>query len=124
MIRRFFVGEVGRFWETWYRRGCARSLSALVVAPNEPLGGTPWVGVTQIAAGYIYSCAVNTSNNVFCWGSNVYGQLGLGHTNTAWTPQQVHNSDGNSYLDSVEQVVGGYLHTCALKTDNTVPLLG
>ena len=96
----------------------------VVVAPGEPLGGTPLTYITGIESGWNHACAVNTSGYAFCWGQNFYGELGLGHTNYVWTPQQVHNSDGASYLDDVEQVSGGSSYTCALKTDNTLHCWG
>ena len=34
----------------------------------------------QVAAGVGHSCALLTTGAVRCWGDNVYGQLGLGHT--------------------------------------------
>ncbi len=35
-------------------------------------------GVTQIAAGTSFSCALLGTGEVRCWGSNLYGQLGIG----------------------------------------------
>ena len=98
---------------------------AVVVASGEPLGGTPWANVTQITGSAAHTCAVNTSNDVFCWGYNGSGRVGLAvTTDDAWTPQPVYNFDGSDYLGDVEQVSGGKDHTCALKTDNTVHCWG
>ncbi|KIG14175.1 hypothetical protein DB30_07033 [Enhygromyxa salina] len=38
-------------------------------------------GVSQVAMGQSYVCALLVTNEIYCWGSNNYGQLGLGHTN-------------------------------------------
>ena len=37
---------------------------------------------TAIAAGYYHSCALLDNASVKCWGSNQYGQLGIGNTTT------------------------------------------
>ncbi len=54
------------------------------IGDDEPAteGGPLDVGgsVVQIDAGFFHTCALNEFNEVRCWGSNDYGQLGLGHT--------------------------------------------
>jgi alpha-tubulin suppressor-like RCC1 family protein len=45
--------------------------------PAVSLGGT----AKSITAGYSHTCALLTTNQVKCWGSNGTGQLGLGDTN-------------------------------------------
>lgn len=37
---------------------------------------------TQIALGYKHSCLIKNSGSLYCWGSNDYGQLGIGETNS------------------------------------------
>lgn len=44
--------------------------------PVVELGGP----VAQLAAGLWHTCAVLESGSVRCWGRNVYGELGVGHT--------------------------------------------
>jgi alpha-tubulin suppressor-like RCC1 family protein len=36
--------------------------------------------LTQIVATYVYSCAVATNNQAYCWGNNFDGELGDGTT--------------------------------------------
>ncbi|NJK32387.1 MAG: hypothetical protein HC927_08240 [Deltaproteobacteria bacterium] len=36
----------------------------------------------DIAAGYQHTCALLENGGLQCWGSNEFGQLGLGHTDT------------------------------------------
>lgn len=43
----------------------------------EHLSGVPLV---QISAGEAHSMALSMSGNVYSWGRNNFGQLGLGHT--------------------------------------------
>jgi alpha-tubulin suppressor-like RCC1 family protein len=42
--------------------------------------GTNLSGMTQIAAGYIHTCAMVSDASVVCWGAGAYGQIG----NSAW----------------------------------------
>lgn len=71
-------------------------------------------GVVSLTSGTNHVCAVKNSGTVWCWGSNVFGQLGTG-TNalSAGTPILV---DG---LVDVAAVSAGVDHTCALKQDGT-----
>lgn len=62
---------------------------------------------SAISSGYGYSCAL-TTEGVFCWGTNRYGQLGDGTTLSRSTPVAV-----NGLSTGVTSVATGFLHTCA-----------
>ncbi|MCA8838287.1 MAG: hypothetical protein K8963_10620, partial [Proteobacteria bacterium] len=47
---------------------------------------------SQVSASITHTCAVNTSAELYCWGTGGAGRLGLGHTNDRTTPQLVSNS--------------------------------
>jgi uncharacterized protein (TIGR03437 family) len=55
-------------------------------------------GVTEIAAGFHFNCAVLSSGGVMCWGFNINGQLGNGNTNDALTPVAVVGVGGTGLL--------------------------
>ncbi len=38
-----------------------------------------------VSAGYKFACGVTTSGAAYCWGSNVFGQLGNGSTTNSLT---------------------------------------
>lgn len=66
-------------------------------------------GVFEIKAAYQHTCAITTSGQALCWGSNNNGQLGTGNTTTYSIPTAVLNmSSGVSALS-----LGSY-HTCAV----------
>lgn len=44
---------------------------------------------TKVSAGWDHACARNSSNQIYCWGGNAYGQLGVGNTTDSGTPQPV-----------------------------------
>jgi Regulator of chromosome condensation (RCC1) repeat len=79
--------------------------------------------VTQIAGGTYSSanfCAVDVNGNVWCWGYNGQGQLGVGGMSGATYARTVVNNDNTVFSDAVEVRVG-YDSTCARKgTDGTV----
>jgi uncharacterized protein (TIGR03437 family) len=55
-------------------------------------------GVTEIAAGFHFNCAVLSSGGVMCWGFNINGQLGNGNTNDALVPVAVVGVGGSGLL--------------------------
>ena len=88
-----------------------------------PEGAGKLADVSQITAGYTYSCAIKTDGSAWCWGDNDYGQLGNNSIIAKRTPFQVvglGGVNGTSKLTDVSQITGGYSHTCAVKTDGTV----
>jgi alpha-tubulin suppressor-like RCC1 family protein len=76
-------------------------------------------GVSAIAAGAYYTCAVTTSGGVKCWGKNNTGQLGNNSTTQSNTPVNVVGLSGG-----VSAVAVDYLHTCAVTTSGGVKCWG
>jgi alpha-tubulin suppressor-like RCC1 family protein len=79
--------------------------------PTEVAGGaTNWASVTVANS---FACALKTNGRLFCWGSDVYGQLGDGGANTLRSvPTQVAGGATNWAAVSAD---GN--HTCARKTN-------
>ena len=50
--------------------------------------------IEDIAVGAEHTLAVTSNGDVFGWGNNADGQLGLGHTNTVRTPQLITSLSG------------------------------
>ncbi len=57
------------------------------------------------------ACAVNEAHELYCWGDNTYGQLGIGNKISQSTPVRVDPS--NSSYDSVK---AGRYYNCARRT--------
>jgi alpha-tubulin suppressor-like RCC1 family protein len=73
------------------------------VRPSPVVGGREF---RQVDAGYFHACGETTDNRAFCWGNNVYGQLGDGTTTQRLVPVAV--AGGHSF----NQVSAGGYHTC------------
>lgn len=52
--------------------------------------------IEDIAVGSEHTLAVSSTGDVFSWGNNVDGQLGLGNTTTARTPQLITSLSGKN----------------------------
>jgi alpha-tubulin suppressor-like RCC1 family protein len=74
-------------------------------------GGEP---LTQISAGNNFSCGLTSSGKGFCWGTNIYGQLGNNSSNNeAHSPVAVAApKDGNTLL--FLSISAGDFHTCGI----------
>lgn len=74
--------------------------------------------VIKVNGGDSHTCAVTADGNVYCWGGNNYGQLGIGGTTSSFVPVEIDMSGvtaGKNFVD----VSAGYAHTCALASDGT-----
>ncbi|HQJ61013.1 MAG TPA: hypothetical protein PKV35_08450, partial [bacterium] len=74
-------------------------------------------GFSKLSAGYSHVCALSNGEEVFCWGSNLQGQLGKESSD----PVPLEAVSGISGVESVS--AGGY-HSCALLDDGTVKCWG
>ena len=65
--------------------------------------------VNEITAGAYHMCAIKSDNTLWCWGNNIYGQIG-DNTNTTWTtPAEV-----TALENPVISVAAGRMFTCAV----------
>ena len=87
--------------------GSGRALSAI---PNRIAADHVFLAVS---AGGLHTCAVDTAHDLYCWGLNANGQLGIGPSGpaTAATPQRVVSA-----LAFAKVSLGG-AHSCAATAD-------
>ncbi len=91
--------------------------------PTQVLGGRGselLTGVIAIAAGEGHTVALKADGSVWAWGRNISGQLGIGNTDTSFTPVQVHDVGDSGMLTDIIDIAAGFDHTLALKSDGTV----
>ena len=74
--------------------------------------------IISISTGMAHSCAIIDNNDLYCWGNNYQGQLGIGGGNNADFPTP-------QYVDSgVIAVATGNEHSCALYENQIVKCWG
>nr|MCA8838365.1 hypothetical protein [Pseudomonadota bacterium] len=74
--------------------------------------GKPLGLVRQIDLANLYTCAVNTDDELYCWGNGDSGRLGLTDTDGRTTPTKVGTTANWT------QVSVSNFHTCAVNTDD------
>lgn len=75
--------------------------------------------VKAIMGGEIHNVALKSDGTVWCWGWNLFGQLGDGTTNDSWVPTQA-GLTANPPLTNVVKLGGRPYFTLAEKADGTI----
>jgi alpha-tubulin suppressor-like RCC1 family protein len=75
-----------------------------------------WGNFTTIATGGAHTCALNSTGNAYCWGTNASGHIGNGTTTSSNAPVAVTMPTGVTFTS----IGAGFKHTCALTTTGTV----
>jgi cysteine-rich repeat protein len=78
----------------------------------------------SVACGRSHTCAVLTNGTVRCWGYGYYGALGYGDTENIGDDETPEDAGDVDVGDTVEQIVGGGYHTCALTAASAVRCWG
>ena len=78
---------------------------------------------TNIATGFVHTCALTTAAGVKCWGSNINGELGDGNggDSDAFGPTPV---DVVGMTDGVAAIAAGNWHSCVVTTEGGVKCWG
>lgn len=85
-----------------------------------PLVATQAAGATTVSAGRNYTCYVDASQALWCWGANGAGELGVELPNGELTARAPVKVPGMRVLD----VAAGDQRTCAVLIDRTVSCWG
>ncbi|XP_054159354.1 RCC1 and BTB domain-containing protein 2-like isoform X2 [Oppia nitens] len=107
----------------WGQNNCGQIGSGSTTNQPTPRKVTAGIGsrtVVAIACGQICSMAVLDSGEVFSWGYNGNGQLGLGTNANQPNPMRVTNLNGVV----IQKVVCGNAHTLLLSDDGTIYAFG
>jgi alpha-tubulin suppressor-like RCC1 family protein len=92
---------------------------AVTANDSTRVGRTDPPRFVEITAGAAHACALTDNGQVWCWGANNLGQLGVGSIGgTFRSPTRI--SSERSYVG----VAAGAMHTCAITTHRTVDCWG
>jgi alpha-tubulin suppressor-like RCC1 family protein len=76
--------------------------------------------ITQVAAGYLFACGIVSDGTVLCWGANGEAELGRDTLDASSSAQP---APVTGITDAV-QVVAGFYHACALRSNGHVSCWG
>ncbi|HEY1554920.1 MAG TPA: hypothetical protein VGF94_08805 [Kofleriaceae bacterium] len=101
---------------TWGQVGNAATGSGTQTGVPSPAqvvggGGAALAGVAEVVAGEESTCARKTDGTVWCWGWNMYGQLGGSGLSASTAPVEVFARGGTAVLAA--GVMVSYGHACA-----------
>jgi alpha-tubulin suppressor-like RCC1 family protein len=71
--------------------------------------------VTAVTTGWLFTCALTSGSQVYCWGANLSGRLGDGTTTERHTPVAVVMPAGVTF----SAIDIGNTHTCAISTSGS-----
>ncbi|WP_192484591.1 MULTISPECIES: RCC1 domain-containing protein [Cysteiniphilum] len=63
---------------------------------------------SSISAGLNFNCAIDSVGQPYCWGENVYGQLGNNSTTTSYIPVKPNQ------IEDITSLSAGSFHACAV----------
>jgi len=84
---------------------------------------TPSLKFKDIHSGFDHCMAVSSDNDLYVWGSNEFGQLGLGHTTNQLSPQKLDNIKLNNN-DSTNKISLGFGHSLIINESNQLLSFG
>ncbi|WP_195911052.1 RCC1-like domain-containing protein [Streptomyces kaniharaensis] len=104
------------------------SIAPRSLAPGRVCGGAPCTSplhdTIALSANGSHTLALQSDGTVLAWGSNLFGQLGIGTTTTSTTPARVcapgATAPCTSFLNNVVAVAAGGGHSLALRADGTI----
>jgi alpha-tubulin suppressor-like RCC1 family protein len=103
-----------RIGETGVKAGPPENLLPPSYVPVDPLEMT----FKAVSAGEYHSCGLLTNSEVWCWGRNGNGELGVGSTIQSFEPIKVDT------LRNTTSISAGGSHTCAVNNSGEVKCWG
>lgn len=73
------------------------------------------VDAVEVSAGPYHSCARTRSGELWCWGANNAGQIGIGSVTVVGVPPTKV-----SIVTDAKSISVGFAHTCAVRSDDSV----
>ena len=111
---------------------CGSTPCSLTPVEVEGVGGTGYLSnITSVSQGSYSTCALSSAGNVYCWGDNEFGELGVNSysgpstctssaTGCSMTPVEVEGVGGTGYLSNIVSIATNAATTCAVSSSGNV----
>ncbi len=88
------------------------------IFPETTYTGRVWkkLSIPKTSPDGNFVCGIDVNDDLYCWGRNDHGQLGVGDTEDRYQPVKVQYPSGLTWV----QVGTGFAHTCALDGNGDV----
>jgi alpha-tubulin suppressor-like RCC1 family protein len=96
-------------------------------APDEDPELLTLVDVRMVATGKAHTCAIYGDGILVCWGSNGFGQIGMGVVDPDMpqaSPSECYNDTQDDIIKDAVEVAAGGNHTCIVTADHGVDCWG
>jgi len=116
--------ETNELW-AWGKNENGQLANNNPISFNRPtrITGLPSNRIVQIAAGDAHSMVLLDNGEIWSWGDNAFGQLGLGDIVSTMVPARVNLENGNPLMNIVS-IVAGAFHSLALSNDGYIWAFG
>jgi alpha-tubulin suppressor-like RCC1 family protein len=114
----------GTVW-CWGKNAYGQLGNGTTTDSTTPVRVTGLSNMTALACGGFYACAASemTNNSAYCWGQNMWGQLGNGTTTSSSTPVQVYGgARGGVY--KARRIAIGDSSTCYVSNEGRLACWG
>lgn len=86
-----------------------------VLSDTAGAGWTDWI---QLAVGRSVVCGLRANGTLWCWGDNIFGEIGVGNNTTSYpSPVQVQTDTGPGSWSDWVSVKAGYHNMCGTRTN-------
>lgn len=90
---------------------------------NQPVNVKDLTGVVELTTGLFHTCCLVNNIELFCWGANNQGQLGLNQTNNTNSPTQIKGyGDKLTPFTFIRHIEAGGNVTCLLRSHKKAQL--
>jgi alpha-tubulin suppressor-like RCC1 family protein len=91
----------------------------VAVKKDGALNGKTLKNLSGLTGSSAHTCAIASDDNLYCWGSNTFGELGDGTQNLYLEPVMVKN-DGALQGKTLKSSAADTKHTCAITSDGNL----
>lgn len=106
----------------WGYNGYGQNGDGTTTQRNSPVAVNGGLTFSKISRAALTTCGLTTAGAAYCWGYNAHGNVGDGTTATGKTsPTAV--TGGYTFTDISTTSNEGSTHTCAIRSDNTAPVM-